>query len=72
VTSLFHFSAYHGHLSSLIEISPYKFQKGKDVKRETVHVVNISESYDQNTGARRASTAIRPNLPSRVEPWERN
>lgn len=31
--------AYHGHLSSLIEISPYKFQKGKDVKKEFVHVI---------------------------------
>ncbi|EPY81195.1 hypothetical protein CB1_000750023 [Camelus ferus] len=30
--------AYHGHLSSLIEISPYKFRKGKDVKKEFVHV----------------------------------
>uniref|UniRef100_E9PYH3 Ethanolamine-phosphate phospho-lyase n=1 Tax=Mus musculus TaxID=10090 RepID=E9PYH3_MOUSE len=37
--------AYHGHLSSLIEISPYKFQKGKDVKRETVHVAPAPDTY---------------------------
>jgi hypothetical protein len=44
VIVLFLFSAYHGHLSSLIEISPYKFQKGKDVKKEFVHVVSVLES----------------------------
>lgn len=72
VTSLFLFSAYHGHLSSLIEISPYKFQEGKDVKKESVHVVNIPESWDRNTGARRTSSAIQPNLPGRGEPWDRD
>jgi ethanolamine-phosphate phospho-lyase len=44
VIVLFLFSAYHGHLSSLIEISPYKFRKGKDVKKEFVHVVSVLES----------------------------
>ena len=48
VTISFRFSAYHGHLSSLIEISPYKFQKGKDVKKEYVHVVSILEFKNQN------------------------
>ncbi|XP_007121645.1 ethanolamine-phosphate phospho-lyase isoform X3 [Physeter macrocephalus] len=37
--------AYHGHLSSLIEISPYKFQKGKDVKKEFVHVAPAPDIY---------------------------
>ncbi|XP_022422817.1 ethanolamine-phosphate phospho-lyase isoform X1 [Delphinapterus leucas] len=37
--------AYHGHLSSLIEISPYKFQKGKDVKKEFVHVAPAPDTY---------------------------
>lgn len=36
--------AYHGHLSSLIEISPYKFQ-GKDVKKEFVHVAPTPDTY---------------------------
>lgn len=44
----FLFSAYHGHLTSLIEISPYKFRKGKDVKKEFVHVVSILESKNEN------------------------
>ncbi|CAO2600062.1 Ethanolamine-phosphate phospho-lyase [Lemmus lemmus] len=37
--------AYHGHLTSLIEISPYKFQKGKDVKKEFVHVAPTPDTY---------------------------
>ncbi|MEJ1270830.1 hypothetical protein NN561_001658 [Cricetulus griseus] len=37
--------AYHGHLSSLIEISPYKFRKGKDVKKEFVHVAPSPDTY---------------------------
>ncbi|XP_012621687.2 ethanolamine-phosphate phospho-lyase isoform X2 [Microcebus murinus] len=37
--------AYHGHLSSLIEISPYKFRKGKDVKKEFVHVAPVPDTY---------------------------
>lgn len=37
--------AYHGHLSSLIEISPYKFQEGKDVKKESVHVAPAPDMY---------------------------
>ncbi|XP_045393418.1 ethanolamine-phosphate phospho-lyase isoform X2 [Lemur catta] len=37
--------AYHGHLSSLIEISPYKFWKGKDVKKEFVHVAPVPDTY---------------------------
>lgn len=53
VTVLFLLSAYHGHLSSLIEISPYKFRKGKDVKKEFVHVVGILESKNQNVGVGR-------------------
>nr|XP_023420095.1 ethanolamine-phosphate phospho-lyase [Cavia porcellus] len=39
------FSAYHGHLSSLIEISPYKFQKDKDAKKEFVHVAPAPDTY---------------------------
>ncbi|XP_021101094.1 ethanolamine-phosphate phospho-lyase isoform X2 [Heterocephalus glaber] len=37
--------AYHGHLSSLIEISPYKFQKGKDDQKEFVHVAPAPDTY---------------------------
>ncbi|XP_044536729.1 ethanolamine-phosphate phospho-lyase [Gracilinanus agilis] len=37
--------AYHGHVSSLIEISPYKFRKGKDVKKEFVHVAAAPDTY---------------------------
>ncbi|XP_036199480.1 ethanolamine-phosphate phospho-lyase [Myotis myotis] len=37
--------AYHGHLTSLIEISPYKFRKGKDLKKEFVHVAPIPDTY---------------------------
>uniref|UniRef100_M3YBK5 Ethanolamine-phosphate phospho-lyase n=2 Tax=Mustela putorius furo TaxID=9669 RepID=M3YBK5_MUSPF len=37
--------AYHGHLSSLIEISPYKFRKGKDVKKAFVHVAPTPDTY---------------------------
>ncbi|KFO25840.1 ethanolamine-phosphate phospho-lyase isoform X2 [Fukomys damarensis] len=37
--------AYHGHLSSLIEISPYKFQKGKDDHKEFVHVAPAPDTY---------------------------
>uniref|UniRef100_A0A8D0V874 Ethanolamine-phosphate phospho-lyase n=1 Tax=Sus scrofa TaxID=9823 RepID=A0A8D0V874_PIG len=37
--------AYHGHLTSLIEISPYKFQQGKDVKKEFVHVAPSPDTY---------------------------
>lgn len=34
-------SAYHGHLSSVMEISPYKFnQPGGDPKPDFVHVVS--------------------------------
>lgn len=36
--SLLLLSAYHGHLSSLIDISPYKFQY-LDGQKEWVHVV---------------------------------
>lgn len=36
----FYFSAYHGHVSSLIDISPYKFNMpGGNGKQEHVHVV---------------------------------
>ena len=35
------FSAYHGHLTSIMEISPYKFnQPGADPKPDYVHVVS--------------------------------
>ncbi|XP_051041461.1 ethanolamine-phosphate phospho-lyase [Phodopus roborovskii] len=37
--------AYHGHLSSLIEISPYKFRKGQDVQKEFVHVAPSPDIY---------------------------
>ncbi|XP_072481058.1 ethanolamine-phosphate phospho-lyase [Notamacropus eugenii] len=37
--------AYHGHVSSVIEISPYKFRKGKDVKKEFVHVAPAPDIY---------------------------
>ncbi|XP_020857089.1 ethanolamine-phosphate phospho-lyase isoform X2 [Phascolarctos cinereus] len=37
--------AYHGHVSSLIEISPYKFRKGKDIKKEFVHVAPAPDIY---------------------------
>ncbi|KAG8519449.1 Ethanolamine-phosphate phospho-lyase, partial [Galemys pyrenaicus] len=37
--------AYHGHLTSLIEISPYKFRKGKDDKKEFVHVAPTPDTY---------------------------
>lgn len=53
VTVLSLFSAYHGHLSSLIEISPYKFRKGKDVKKAFVHVVSNLESKNQKAGTGR-------------------
>ncbi|KAH0566593.1 hypothetical protein KQX54_002081 [Cotesia glomerata] len=33
--------AYHGHLTSLIDISPYKFNQLKNGKKEWVHVVRI-------------------------------
>lgn len=35
--------AYHGHLTTTIAISPYKFQKINDGKKEKwVHVVSVS------------------------------
>jgi 4-aminobutyrate aminotransferase-like enzyme len=38
--------AYHGHLSSLIDISPYKFRnKGGDGQKEWVHVAPVPDSY---------------------------
>ncbi|ELV13704.1 ethanolamine-phosphate phospho-lyase [Tupaia chinensis] len=37
--------AYHGHLTSLIEISPYKFLNGKDAKKEFVHVAPAPDTY---------------------------
>ena len=37
----FAFSAYHGHLTSMIDISPYKFNQPKGTgKKDWVHVVN--------------------------------
>ncbi|XP_029452358.1 ethanolamine-phosphate phospho-lyase [Rhinatrema bivittatum] len=39
-------NAYHGHVSSLIDISPYKFvQLGKDAKKEYVHVAPSPDIY---------------------------
>lgn len=39
-------SAYHGHLSSIMEISPYKFnQPGGDPKPDHVHVVSCPDTY---------------------------
>lgn len=35
------FSAYHGHLTSLIDISPYKFNQLENGKKEWVHVVRM-------------------------------
>ncbi|CAB0010743.1 unnamed protein product [Nesidiocoris tenuis] len=37
--------AYHGHLSSLINISPYKFEVGKFPKKDWVHVAPIPDVY---------------------------
>nr|XP_045622820.1 ethanolamine-phosphate phospho-lyase-like [Procambarus clarkii] len=38
--------AYHGHLSSLIDISPYKFnQPGGEGQRDWVHVVSIHNTF---------------------------
>ncbi|XP_044633516.2 5-phosphohydroxy-L-lysine phospho-lyase isoform X3 [Equus asinus] len=36
--------AYHGHLSSLIDISPYKF-RGLDGQKEWVHVAPLPDTY---------------------------
>ncbi|KAM7021270.1 ethanolamine-phosphate phospho-lyase [Passerculus sandwichensis] len=39
-------NAYHGHVTSLIDISPYKFnQLGKDSKKEYVHVAPSPDIY---------------------------
>lgn len=39
-------SAYHGHLSSIMDISPYKFnQPGGDPKPDHVHVVACPDTY---------------------------
>uniref|UniRef100_A0A5F8GD82 Ethanolamine-phosphate phospho-lyase n=1 Tax=Monodelphis domestica TaxID=13616 RepID=A0A5F8GD82_MONDO len=37
--------AYHGHVSSLLDISPYTFRKGKDVWKEFVHVAPAPDTY---------------------------
>ncbi|XP_075056804.1 ethanolamine-phosphate phospho-lyase [Mixophyes fleayi] len=38
--------AYHGHVTSLIDISPYKFQQlGKEGKKEYVHVAPSPDTY---------------------------
>lgn len=72
VAVLFLFSAYHGHLSSLIEISPYKFGKGKDVKKEFVHVVSILESETQNVSTGRMPSDITQSNPfMEMKPWKR-
>lgn len=48
-------SAYHGHLSSLMEISPYKFNlPGAEPKPDYVHVV----SFDANDRQRQADDAF--------------
>lgn len=33
-------SAYHGHLTSMIDISPYKFKHIDNGKKEHVHIVS--------------------------------
>ncbi|XP_019377502.1 PREDICTED: ethanolamine-phosphate phospho-lyase [Gavialis gangeticus] len=39
-------NAYHGHVTSLIDISPYKFnQLGKESKKEFVHVAPSPDTY---------------------------
>jgi hypothetical protein len=40
----FMFSAYHGHLASLVELSTYEFKKSKKPMKapEHVHIVSIS------------------------------
>lgn len=38
-TNIVFYSAYHGHLTSMIDISPYKFNKMKNGKKDWVHVV---------------------------------
>ncbi|KAM3939041.1 ethanolamine-phosphate phospho-lyase [Leptodactylus fuscus] len=41
--------AYHGHVTSLIDISPYKFQQlGKDAKKDYVHVAPSPDIYRGN------------------------
>lgn len=40
-------SAYHGHLSSLIDISPYKF-RDLDGQKEWVHVVRTAQGGDRS------------------------
>ena len=38
--------AYHGHLTNLVEISPYKFNRqGGDGKKEWVHVCPVPDVY---------------------------
>ncbi|XP_014209858.1 5-phosphohydroxy-L-lysine phospho-lyase [Copidosoma floridanum] len=37
--------AYHGHLTSMIDISPYKFSHMKDGKKEHVHVAACPDVY---------------------------
>ena len=38
--------AYHGHLTSLIDISPYKFNgNGGEGQKEYVHMVNKKTEY---------------------------
>lgn len=37
-------SAYHGHLTSMIDISPYKFNQIKNGKKDWVHVVRLKNS----------------------------
>lgn len=43
MTTLNH--AYHGHRSPLIENSPHKFRKGKDVKKEFVYAAPNPDTY---------------------------
>lgn len=38
--------AYHGHLTSLVEISPYKFNNtGGDGKKDWVHILPVPDKY---------------------------
>ncbi|KAH0500783.1 Ethanolamine-phosphate phospho-lyase [Microtus ochrogaster] len=59
--------AYHGHLTSLIEISPYKFQKGKDVKKEFVHVAPTPDTYRGKYREEDAATAYADEVKKIIE-----
>lgn len=42
----FHYSAYHGHVTTTMEMSPYKFDHGSSLRQpEWVHVAPIFDVY---------------------------